>query len=166
MWHFKFGILKFSLHFWLLLILSRSYWDACQFPKCFDTISSYSHYKLPFLLIFHSDNSQKLLEARGRLGQSHTDSRRARTPTQVCWLSSRLLSMRSFCSPPTSWSSQVSLGIYSRFQNTTTSSPEPSQIQWEIVTDSFPLYCLSEWNSSLLAPWPVFASCWTLFWHF
>lgn len=52
MWHFEFGIFKFSLHFWLLLILSRSYWDACQFPKCSDMISSYSHNKLLFCSFF------------------------------------------------------------------------------------------------------------------
>lgn len=52
MWHFKFGIFKFSLHFWLLLILSRSYWDVCQFPKCSDMISSYSHNKLLFCSFF------------------------------------------------------------------------------------------------------------------
>lgn len=58
-----------SLHFGLLLILSRSYWDACQFPKCSDMTSSYSHHESPLLLIFHGDNSQKFLEAwRVRVG--------------------------------------------------------------------------------------------------
>lgn len=90
MWHFEFGIFKLSLHFRLLLILSRSYWDVCQFPKYFDMISSYSDHELPLLLIFHGDNSQKFLEAWWWLGQSHRDSRGAGT-AQVCWLSAWLL---------------------------------------------------------------------------
>lgn len=70
MWHFKFGIFKFSLHFWLLLILSRSYWDACQFPKCSDMISFYSHNKLLFCSFFMVITHRSHWRLRGSLARA------------------------------------------------------------------------------------------------